>query len=132
MLKEAVSLNTEHISVYSLIIEEGTRLYDNIDNYPDIPDDDDDRKMYALTKEILGQAGYERYEISNYAKAGYECKHNLKYWDRTDYIGFGIGAASYVIIKGILTSAILIIILRHYVWNMLIIKKAIKSVLWKI
>ena len=85
---------TEHISVYSLIIEEGTRLYDNIDNYPDIPDDDDDRKMYALTKEILGQAGYERYEISNYAKAGYECKHNLKYWDRTDYIGFGIGAAS--------------------------------------
>lgn len=94
MLKEAVSLNTEHISVYSLIIEEGTRLYDNIDNYPDIPDDDDDRKMYALTKEILGQAGYERYEISNYAKAGYECKHNLKYWDRTDYIGFGIGAAS--------------------------------------
>ena len=94
VLKEAVSLNTEHISVYSLIIEEGTRLYDNIDNYPDIPDDDDDRKMYALTKEILGQAGYERYEISNYAKAGYECKHNLKYWDRTDYIGFGIGAAS--------------------------------------
>ena len=91
VLKEAVSLNTEHISVYSLIIEEGTRLYDNIDNYPDIPDDDDDRKMYALTKEILGQAGYERYEISNYAKAGYECKHNLKYWDRTDYIGFGIG-----------------------------------------
>ena len=94
VLKEAVSLNTEHISVYSLIIEEGTRLYDNIDNYPDIPDDDDDRKIYALTKEILGQAGYERYEISNYAKAGYECKHNLKYWDRTDYIGFGIGAAS--------------------------------------
>ena len=93
VLKEAVSLNTEHISVYSLIIEEGTRLYDNIDNYPDIPDDDD-RKMYTLTKEILGQAGYERYEISNYAKAGYECKHNLKYWDRTDYIGFGIGAAS--------------------------------------
>ncbi len=94
VLEEAVSLNTEHISVYSLIIEEGTRLYDNIDSYPDIPDDDDDRKMYALTKEILGKAGYERYEISNYAKSGYECKHNLKYWDRTDYIGFGIGAAS--------------------------------------
>ena len=131
VLKEAVSLNTEHISVYSLIIEEGTRLYDNIDNYPDIPDDDDDRKMYALTKEILGQAGYERYEISNYAKAGYECKHNLS-------IPFMIISVlelvqlHYVIIKGILTSAILIIILRHYVWNMLIIKKAIKSVLWKI
>ena len=94
VLKEAVSLNTEHISVYSLIIEEGTRLYDNIDNYPDIPDDDDDRKMYALTKEILGQAGYERYEISNYAKDGYACRHNIGYWKRTEYLGLGLGASS--------------------------------------
>ena len=96
VLKEAVSLNTEHISVYSLIIEEGTRLYDNIDNYPDIPDDDDDRKMYALTKEILGQAGYERYEISNYAKDGYACRHNIGYWKRVDYLGVGLGASSLI------------------------------------
>ena len=95
VLKEAVSLNTEHISVYSLIIEEGTRLYDNIDNYPDIPDDDDDRKMYALTKEILGQAGYERYEISNYSRPGFECRHNLMYWNRGEYYGFGCSAAGF-------------------------------------
>ena len=96
VLKEAVSLNTEHISVYSLIIEEGTRLYDNIDNYPDIPDDDDDRKMYALTKEILGQAGYERYEISNYSRPGFECRHNLLYWNRGEYYGFGCSAADFI------------------------------------
>ena len=50
--------------------------------------------MYYKTKEILEAAGYFRYEISNYAKSGYECKHNLRYWERKDYIGFGLGASS--------------------------------------
>lgn len=94
VLEKALSLGAEHISVYSLIVEEGTRLSDNIDSFPPIPSDDEDRQMYYMTKEILSSYGYEQYEISNYAQKGYECKHNLKYWERCDYLGFGIGAAS--------------------------------------
>lgn len=94
VLEKALSLGAEHISVYSLIVEEGTRLADNIDSFPQIPSDDEDRQMYYMTKEMLSSYGYEQYEISNYAQKGYECKHNLKYWERCDYLGFGIGAAS--------------------------------------
>lgn len=94
VLEKALSLGAEHISVYSLIVEEGTRLSDNIDSFPPIPSDDEDRQMYYITKEMLSSYGYEQYEISNYAQKGYECKHNLKYWERCDYLGFGIGAAS--------------------------------------
>lgn len=94
VLKKAISLETEHISVYSLIIEEGTRLSDNIDRFPPIPSEEDDRYMYHMTKDILAAAGYGQYEISNYARKGYECRHNIKYWERCNYIGFGIGAAS--------------------------------------
>lgn len=93
-LKRVLELNPEHISSYSLILEEGTRLYDNIEKYPPIPDEDTDRKMYHATKEVLEAAGYSRYEISNYSKIGRECRHNLSYWERTDYVGFGVGAAS--------------------------------------
>ena len=84
-------LNPEHISAYSLIIEEGTPF---AECELDLPDEDTEYQMYEDTAGILAEYGYQQYEISNYAKAGYECKHNLKYWDRTDYIGFGIGAAS--------------------------------------
>ena len=94
VLEKALSLGAEHISVYSLIVEEGTRLSDNIDSFPPISSDDEDRQMYYMTKEMLSSYGYEQYEISNYAQKGYECKHNLKYWERCDYLGFGIGAAS--------------------------------------
>ena len=94
VLEKALSLGAEHISVYSLIVEEGTRLSDNIDSFPPIPSDDEDRQMYYMTKEMLSSYGYEQYEISSYAQKGYECKHNLKYWERCDYLGFGIGAAS--------------------------------------
>ena len=94
VLEKALSLGAEHISVYSIIVEEGTRLSDNIDSFPQIPSDDEDRQMYYMTKEMLSSYGYEQYEISNYAQKGYECKHNLKYWERCDYLGFGIGAAS--------------------------------------
>ena len=61
---------------------------------PLLPDEDTERKMYYLTKEILHKAGYERYEISNYSKKGYECRHNCGYWKGTEYLGFGLGAAS--------------------------------------
>lgn len=94
VLKTALSLKTEHISVYSLILEEGTGLADNIDKYPAVPSDDEDRRMYYMTRQMLSLYGYEQYEISNYAKKGYESRHNLKYWERCNYLGFGIGAAS--------------------------------------
>lgn len=94
-LQRVVLLEPEHISSYSLIIEEGTPFYQQYREQPPV-DEETDRRMYERTKEILGQAGYERYEISNYARYGYECKHNLKYWERKEYLGVGLGAASFM------------------------------------
>lgn len=84
-----------HISAYSLIIEEGTPFYEQKAQLQ-LPDEETDRILYKITNDILGRNGYHRYEISNYAKEGYECRHNKVYWLRGDYIGFGIGAASLV------------------------------------
>lgn len=87
----------EHISAYSLIIEEGTLLYRlQQEGRLTLPDEDSDRQMYALTKELLKERGYHRYEISNYAREGYECRHNCGYWQRTEYLGLGLGAASLI------------------------------------
>ena len=97
-LQKVTALEPEHISAYSLIIEEGTPFYEKYrENGPresELPGEDLDRIMYEDTKAFLHEKGYERYEISNYAKPGCECRHNLSYWERTDYRGFGIGAAS--------------------------------------
>ena len=87
----------EHISAYSLILEEGTPFYERYKRGElELPDEDTDREMYQETKHILESHGYKRYEISNYAKKGYECRHNCGYWQRKNYVGFGIGAASLV------------------------------------
>ena len=98
-LNEIIRLNPEHISSYSLIIEEGTPFFkkysENAPNFKDLPSEDEDREMYALTSEKLGKAGYERYEISNYAKPGFCSRHNTSYWDRVPYLGFGAGASSF-------------------------------------
>ncbi len=80
-----------HISAYSLIIEEGTPFYEGVEG---LPDEDTEREMYQITDVILKRHDYYRYEISNYAKVGYECRHNIVYWTRGEYLGFGIGAAS--------------------------------------
>ncbi len=82
-----------HISAYSLIIEEGTPFYENT---PELVDEETDRLLYKITNDILKEYGYHRYEISNYALDGYECRHNKGCWKRKDYAGFGIGAASLV------------------------------------
>ena len=96
-LLKVISLKPEHISSYSLIIEEGTPFYDMYgDNGPDEPDEDTEREMYYMTERLLNEAGYHRYEISNYSLDGYECRHNSSYWTGTDYIGLGIGAASLI------------------------------------
>lgn len=93
---KVMALQPEHISVYSLILEDGTYLADNIDKFPPVPDEDEDRRMYHMTKERLHSAGYERYEISNYSRPGYECRHNLLYWNRGAYYGFGCSAAGFI------------------------------------
>lgn len=94
-LSFVTELSPEHISSYSLIVEEGTPFFEKYESGElDIPDEDTDRLMYQETKDILDREGYRRYEISNYAKEGYECRHNCGYWKRKNYIGFGIGAAS--------------------------------------
>ena len=87
----------EHVSAYSLIVEEGTLFYEAYERDElNLPDEETDRSMYEYTRTFLQQKGYERYEISNYAKKGFECRHNIGYWERKHYVGFGIGAASLV------------------------------------
>ena len=97
-LEEAVSLGPEHISAYSLIIEEGTPLASLLDagKLPDLPSEEEDRRMYHFTKQFLASKGYCRYEISNYAREGYECRHNCGYWTGHEYLGMGLGASSYL------------------------------------
>lgn len=127
-LRKAADLGPEHISAYSLIVEEGTLFYDwygegvekkwgeedfpkKADGHagsgtkgsmgagegrPALPSEEEERLMDEWTGEILGEYGYRRYEISNYARPGYECRHNMAYWKRYDYAGFGLGAASMV------------------------------------
>lgn len=95
-LEKIVKLNPEHISAYSLIVEEGTPLFDKVERSGGdiLPTEDEDRQMYALTKKILADAGYHRYEISNYARPGYACRHNIGYWTGVEYLGLGLGASS--------------------------------------
>ena len=105
-LQKVTALRPEHISAYSLIIEEGTPFYERFaederireeGGHPRLlPEEDVERQMYELTETFLHTKGYERYEISNYAKSGYKCRHNCGYWTRKDYLGLGLGASSLV------------------------------------
>lgn len=90
-LRTVAGLDPEHISAYSLIIEEGTPFASRTLN---LPDEDAEYNMYEATAQILREYGFEQYEISNYAKKGRECRHNVGYWIRQDYLGFGLGASS--------------------------------------
>lgn len=103
-LKKVTGLKPEHISAYGLIVEEGTPFW-KIYGYDEetrrkgeqplfLPSEEEERQMYAFTVEYLGKKGYERYEISNYARPGHQCIHNRGYWDRSDYLGVGLGASS--------------------------------------
>lgn len=99
-LKRVAELDPEHISAYSLIIEHGTpfaKFYGgDCEGECELPTEEDERLMYQRTEEVLETAGYHRYEISNYAKKGKECKHNLGYWERKNYLGLGLGASSFI------------------------------------
>lgn len=96
-LLKIIELGVEHISAYSLIVEEGTPFYKLYEaNELPLPDEETERQMYYRTEELLKEAGYERYEISNYAKNGYKCRHNIRYWEREHYLGLGLGASSMI------------------------------------
>lgn len=96
-LEKVVSLNPEHISAYSLILEEGTELCDMYERGEfTLSGDDTDIKMYRYTIDYLKENGYMQYEISNYAKTGKECRHNIIYWKCDNYIGLGAGASGYI------------------------------------
>ena len=105
-LQKVTELKPEHISAYSLIVEEGTPFYEK---YAEdvkrrekglpcgfLPSEDEERQMYYDTEKILKAEGYRRYEISNYAREGFECRHNCGYWERKNYRGFGLGASSLI------------------------------------
>lgn len=103
-LKKVTMLKPEHISAYSLIIEEGTPFWNRFGegacacDYtgPALPDEDTENKIYRFTRKFLQEQGFERYEISNYAKPGKECRHNIGYWTEVAYLGLGLGASSYM------------------------------------
>jgi len=105
-LQKVVRLKPEHISAYSLIIEKGTPFYEayKFDAVKQeagmqtevLPTEDEVYRIYKMTQHYLAQAGYEQYEISNFAHPGFECEHNIGYWTRANYLGLGLGAASLV------------------------------------
>ena len=95
-LEKVLRCKPENISSYSLIVEAGTPLAASPELLSRIPDEDVDREMYDITNKLLDSGGYHRYEISNYARHGYECRHNIVYWTLGEYIGVGIGAASFL------------------------------------
>ena len=96
-LIEVINLKPNHISLYSLILEENTKLEKMVNRKElDLPSEDIERNMYWETKKILEQNGYIHYEISNFSKKGYESKHNLNCWNQKEYLGFGVAAHSYI------------------------------------
>ena len=98
-LKRVTDLNPEHISAYSLIIEDGTPFgekYGSEEGRKLLPDEDSEREMYHETKRFLRDCGYERYEISNYAKPGRACRHNIGYWTGLPYLGLGLGVSTHM------------------------------------
>lgn len=105
-LIQVIRLNPEHISCYSLIIEEGTPFYDRYKfdliklragmETEELPMEDTSYQIGKMTQDVLAQHGYIQYEISNYAKKGYACRHNVGYWQRKEYLGVGLGASSLV------------------------------------
>ena len=95
-LARIIELHPEHISCYGLKLEEGTPMSERYKGSPILPDDDEQADMYFYAADVLERYGYKQYEISNFAAKGFESKHNLKYWELDDYMGFGPGAHSCV------------------------------------
>ena len=95
-LSQIVELHPEHISCYGLKLEKGTPMHAEYSGSPILPDEDEQADMYSYAAEMLQRYGYRQYEISNFCAPGFESRHNLKYWNLDDYMGFGPGAHSCV------------------------------------
>ena len=96
-LEKVIGLSPKHISVYSLIVEEGTKIEEKINSGElELPSDEEERSQYKYTKNFLELNGYKHYEISNFAKPGYESRHNSNCWEQKQYVGFGVAAHSYI------------------------------------
>ena len=96
-LEQAIAIAPQHLSCYDLVLEPVTAFGKQYQpGETPLPNDDDTAEMYRLTQQTLTAAGYEHYEISNYAQSNYQCRHNRVYWENKPYYGFGMGAASYV------------------------------------
>ncbi len=99
-LKKVLQLDVPHVSTYNLIVERGTPLYELVKTGKvKLPGDDEQAELYEITIEFFEDAGYRHYEVSNFAKEGFECRHNLKYWQYENYIGFGPSAHSFWVSK---------------------------------
>jgi oxygen-independent coproporphyrinogen III oxidase len=95
-LRSAIELGVDHCSAYGLTVEAGTPYEAWREREPEaFVDDTREAELYAIAIEMLGEAGYEQYEISNFARPGHRCAHNLNYWANGEYVGLGVGAASY-------------------------------------
>ena len=96
-LEQAIAISPAHLSCYDLVLEPVTAFGKQYQpGETPLPDDDATADMYRLTQQTLTAAGYQHYEVSNYARLGYQCRHNRVYWENQPYYGFGMGAASYV------------------------------------
>jgi len=95
-LRWAVRLGPEHLSTYGLILEDGTRFHhEHRAGALELPDEETEAAMYRMAIDLLGAAGYEQYEISNFSRPEFRCRHNLVYWEHREYLGLGAGAHSY-------------------------------------
>ena len=95
-MAKSARLGPEHISAYCLTYEEDTEFFERFSAGEFVQDEETDARFFEMTMDMLGEAGYEQYEISNYAKPGRECRHNLAYWLGADYVGIGPSAFSTV------------------------------------
>lgn len=127
-LREAIRLQPAHISAYNLILEEGTPFFETYrkaallrsqgKHCGPLPTEEEELLMFERAGDILEEAGYHRYEISNYAREGFSCRHNLGYWNRENYLGLGIGAASLIENVRYKNSSDLDVYLRlQYAWD---------------
>jgi putative oxygen-independent coproporphyrinogen III oxidase len=116
-LKTAISLSANHLSLYQLTIEKGTKFYGQyLNNEFVLPDENLAADLYETTNQITSQNGLELYEISNYAKPGFECKHNLAYWQSDDYLGIGAGAHSRVYLNNDAERSAIIMLHQPTAW----------------
>jgi putative oxygen-independent coproporphyrinogen III oxidase len=116
-LQTAISLSANHLSLYQLTIEKGTKFYGQYLNKEFVlPDEDLAADLYETTNQITAKNGLELYEISNYAKTGFECKHNLAYWQSDDYLGIGAGAHSRIYLDGEKNRSAIIMLHQPSAW----------------